>query len=161
MVLSVNCDQVDTYGLCVIVHMMLHGSYMEIEEKASSDGGHIYLPKTPFKRYFFQYCLLGHFIFHAKIITHTQKMLISLPLSAFTHFFFSLSGLYYAFCFRYWNADLWKNLFTKLLNNHGDNNKELLQNLRESFQDYMCSNPQMVRKLKELLAKQRASLCSN
>ncbi|XP_048327230.2 mitotic checkpoint serine/threonine-protein kinase BUB1 [Ziziphus jujuba] len=104
--------QVDTYGLCVIAHMMLHGSYMEIEQKASTDGGYIYLPKTSFKRY--------------------------------------------------WNVDLWKNLFTKLLNNnHSDKDKELLQNLRESFQDYMCSNPQLIRKLKELLAKQRASLCSN
>ena len=62
---------------------------------------------------------------------------------------------------RYWNVELWKNLFTKLLNiKLGDYNKELLQSIRESFQDYMCSNPQLIRKLKELLAKQRASLCT-
>ncbi|GFY99039.1 protein kinase and Mad3-BUB1-I domain-containing protein [Actinidia rufa] len=42
--------QVDTYGLCVIVHMMmLHNSYMEIEKKASSDDGYVYQPKSPFK----------------------------------------------------------------------------------------------------------------
>lgn len=43
--------QVDTYGLCAIVHMMLHNSYMEIEKKASPDGGLVYLPKLSFKRY--------------------------------------------------------------------------------------------------------------
>lgn len=42
--------QVDIYGLCVIVHMMLHNSYMETEKKTSSDGSYIYLPKAPFKR---------------------------------------------------------------------------------------------------------------
>lgn len=39
-----------------------------------------------------------------------------------------------------------------------DDNK--LHKLRESFQDYMCSNPQFIKKLKELLVKQRTSLCS-
>ncbi|KAL3509328.1 hypothetical protein ACH5RR_028729 [Cinchona calisaya] len=43
--------QVDSYGLCVIVHMMLHNSYMEIEKRPSRDGGYIYQPKAPFKRY--------------------------------------------------------------------------------------------------------------
>ncbi|XP_047335288.1 mitotic checkpoint serine/threonine-protein kinase BUB1 [Impatiens glandulifera] len=43
--------QVDTYGLCVMVHMMLHGSYMEIEKKESPGGGYFYQPKIPFKRY--------------------------------------------------------------------------------------------------------------
>uniref|UniRef100_A0A2N9GGX0 Protein kinase domain-containing protein n=1 Tax=Fagus sylvatica TaxID=28930 RepID=A0A2N9GGX0_FAGSY len=113
-------DQVDTYGLCVIVHLMLHNSYMEVEKKASSDGDYIYLPKSSFKRY----CLIS-------------------------------AGP------RYWNVELWKNLFAKLLNlSPGSDHKKLLQNLRESFQDYMCSNPQLLRKLKELLVKQRASLCS-
>ncbi|KAL5573543.1 hypothetical protein UlMin_023140 [Ulmus minor] len=103
--------QVDTYGLCVIAHMMLHNSYMEVQEKPSSDGGYIYLPKSSFKRY--------------------------------------------------WNVALWKNFFTKLLNhNPGENEKQLLRSLRESFQEYMCSNPQFVKKLKDVLAKQRASLCS-
>lgn len=43
--------QVDTYGLCVIVHMMLHGSYMEIEKQASPNGGYFYFPKSSLKRY--------------------------------------------------------------------------------------------------------------
>uniref|UniRef100_A0A5B7CE93 Putative mitotic checkpoint serine/threonine-protein kinase BUB1 n=1 Tax=Davidia involucrata TaxID=16924 RepID=A0A5B7CE93_DAVIN len=103
--------QVDSYGLCVIVHMMLHNSYMEIEKKASSDGGYVYQPKSSFKRY--------------------------------------------------WQVELWKNLFTKLLNiSPSDNHKKLLRNLRESFQDYLCSNPQLIKKLKQLLVKQRTSLCS-
>ncbi|KAJ4729775.1 mitotic checkpoint serine/threonine-protein kinase BUB1-like [Melia azedarach] len=101
--------QVDTYGLCVIVHMMLHNSYMEVQKKELPDGGFIYLPKTSFKRY--------------------------------------------------WNVELWKSLFTKLLNSSPGNHKEVLQSLRKTFQDYMCSNPQLLKKLKELLAKQRASLC--
>ncbi|XP_057525554.1 mitotic checkpoint serine/threonine-protein kinase BUB1 isoform X1 [Amaranthus tricolor] len=42
--------QVDTHGLCVIVHMMLHNTYMEIEKRASN-GGDFYLPKLPVKRY--------------------------------------------------------------------------------------------------------------
>ncbi|PQQ10512.1 mitotic checkpoint serine/threonine-protein kinase BUB1 [Prunus yedoensis var. nudiflora] len=29
--------QVDTYGLCVVVHLMLHNSYMEIEKKLSPE----------------------------------------------------------------------------------------------------------------------------
>ncbi|KAA8524346.1 hypothetical protein F0562_010769 [Nyssa sinensis] len=82
--------QVDTYDLCVIVHLMLHNSYMEIEKKASSDGGYVYQPKSSLKRY--------------------------------------------------WQVELWKNLFTKLLNfSPSDNHKELLQNLRESFQNYILA----------------------
>ncbi|EXB90890.1 hypothetical protein L484_011984 [Morus notabilis] len=64
-------------------------------------------------------------------------------------------------CGIYWNVVLWKNLVTKLLDTSpGDNDTQLLRDLRESFQDYMCSNPQLIKKLKELLVKQRASLCS-
>ncbi|XP_057507466.1 mitotic checkpoint serine/threonine-protein kinase BUB1 isoform X1 [Actinidia eriantha] len=104
--------QVDTYGLCVIVHMMLHNSYMEIEKRASSDDGYVYQPKSHFKRY--------------------------------------------------WQVKLWKDLFTKLLNtNPNDDHKMLLKNLKEAFQDYMCSNPQLIKKLKQLLVKQRTSLCSS
>lgn len=47
---SVPSYQVDTYGLCVIVHMMLHNSYMEIDKKPSPDGGYVYLPKSSLKR---------------------------------------------------------------------------------------------------------------
>ncbi|XP_004303098.1 PREDICTED: mitotic checkpoint serine/threonine-protein kinase BUB1 isoform X2 [Fragaria vesca subsp. vesca] len=103
--------QVDTYGLCVVVHMMLHSSYMEIYKKPSPDGGYVYQPKASFKRY--------------------------------------------------WKVELWKNFFVKLLNsNPGCNNKKLLQNLRESFQEYICSDPHLLKKLSDLLAKQRKSMCS-
>ncbi|KAJ1389779.1 Serine/threonine-protein kinase, active site [Sesbania bispinosa] len=102
---------VDAYGICAVVHMMLHNSYMEIVKKESSDGGYEYLPRLPFKRY--------------------------------------------------WNVELWKTFFTKMLNKYpGDDDRRLLQDLRKSFQGYMGSNPQLIKKLKELLAKQRASLCS-
>ncbi|KAL2245825.1 UNVERIFIED_CONTAM: Mitotic checkpoint serine/threonine-protein kinase BUB1, partial [Sesamum indicum] len=94
--------QVDMYGLCVIVHMMLHNSYMEIEKRASPDGTYIYQPKSHYKRY--------------------------------------------------WNVDLWKTLFAKLLNvDPGEDHKKLLQSLRESFQGYMCSDPKLIKKLKQLL----------
>ncbi|KAE8687790.1 Mitotic checkpoint serine/threonine-protein kinase BUB1 [Hibiscus syriacus] len=105
-----NTEFTDTYGLCVVVHMMLYNTYMEIERKAS-DGDYIYLPKSSFKRY--------------------------------------------------WNIDLWKALFTKLLNiSPGNNDVELLRSLRKSFLDYMHDNPSLIKKLRELLAKQRATLCS-
>ncbi|KAK4484467.1 hypothetical protein RD792_007050 [Penstemon davidsonii] len=103
--------QVDFYGLCVIIHLMLHNSYMEIDKKTSSDGSYFYQPKSHYKRY--------------------------------------------------WNVDLWKNLFTKLLNlDPAEDHKNLLQSLRLSLQDYMSSDPKLVKKLKQLLIKQRASLCS-
>nr|XP_027127429.1 mitotic checkpoint serine/threonine-protein kinase BUB1-like isoform X1 [Coffea arabica] len=103
--------QVDTYGLCVIVHMMLHKTYMEIEKRPSPDGGYVYQPKTHLKRYM--------------------------------------------------QVELWKNLFMKLLNTSPtEDHKSLLRNLRHSFQDYMCSNPQLIKKLKQLLVKQKNSLCS-
>ncbi|XP_078428705.1 protein kinase and Mad3-BUB1-I domain-containing protein isoform X2 [Wolffia australiana] len=103
--------QVDTYGLCVIVHMMLHGSYMSIMKKASPDGTVSYKPKLPLKRY--------------------------------------------------WNVALWENLFSTLLNRRSnESDVAVLKSLRESFEDFLLESPQHVKKLKELLAKQRASLCS-
>ena len=61
----------------------------------------------------------------------------------------------------YWNVELWKTFFTKMLNQYpGNDDRSLLQELRKSFEDYMGSNPQLIRKLKELLVKQRTSLCS-
>nr|XP_019701738.2 mitotic checkpoint serine/threonine-protein kinase BUB1 [Elaeis guineensis] len=103
--------QVDTYGLCVIVHMMLHGSYMSIEKKVKPDGSHHYQPKSPFKRY--------------------------------------------------WNVDLWKNLFSALLNVQSNGSDvPLLQSLRRSFEEYIGRNQQLINKLKHLLVKQKASLCS-
>ncbi|XP_057954424.1 mitotic checkpoint serine/threonine-protein kinase BUB1 isoform X2 [Malania oleifera] len=104
--------QANTYGLCVVIHMMLHNSYLKIERKASSDGGYMYQPKSTYKRY--------------------------------------------------WNVDLWKNLFTKMLNvNPNEDHMKLLQNVREPFQDFMCSKPELIKKLKQLLLKQKASLCSS
>ncbi|XP_047948462.1 mitotic checkpoint serine/threonine-protein kinase BUB1-like [Salvia hispanica] len=101
--------QVDMYGLCVIVHMMLHNKYMKVEKIASPEGGFHYQPKEHYKRY--------------------------------------------------WKVDLWKNLFTKLLNSDPDEDHvKLLQSLRESLQDYMCSDPKLIKKLKELLEKQRTSM---
>ncbi|KAL2640698.1 hypothetical protein AAZX31_06G272000 [Glycine max] len=103
--------QVDAYGLCAVVHMMLHNCYMEVVKKEQSDGSYMYLPKLPFKRY--------------------------------------------------WNIELWKTFFTKMLNQYPhDDDRSLLQDLKKSFQDYLSSNPQLIKKLKELLSKQRASLCS-
>ncbi|KAI3802254.1 hypothetical protein L1987_30384 [Smallanthus sonchifolius] len=106
--------QVDTYGLCVIVHLMLHNTYMEIEKKPSPNapGGYSYQAKSPFKRY--------------------QKV------------------------------DLWKKLFRDLLNNDNDEEHlKILGSLRKSFQDYMCSNPHLIKQLKQSLAKQRISMCSS
>ncbi|KAF8118325.1 hypothetical protein N665_0005s0092 [Sinapis alba] len=104
--------QVDTYGLCVIVHMMLHNTYMEIDKKQSLDGGYVNLPRTSFKRY--------------------------------------------------WNVDLWKELFTKLLNSKTcEDDAETLRSLRKSMETYICSDPKLMDKLNELLAKQRVSLCSS
>ncbi|MBA0573245.1 hypothetical protein Golob_000528 [Gossypium lobatum] len=62
---------------------------------------------------------------------------------------------------RYWNVELWKALFTKLLNvKPGNNDIELLRSLRKSFLDYMHDNPLLIKKLKGLLVKQRGTLCS-
>ncbi|KAL8188767.1 hypothetical protein R6Q57_029787 [Mikania cordata] len=103
--------QVDTYGLCVIVHLMLHNTYMEIDKKPSH-GGYSYQPKSPFKRYH--------------------------------------------------KVDLWKKLFTDLLNNFNDEEHlKILGSLRKSFQDYMCSNPHLIKQLKHSLTKQRISMCSS
>ncbi|KAJ7558034.1 hypothetical protein O6H91_04G022800 [Diphasiastrum complanatum] len=45
--------QADTYGLCGVVHCMLHGCYMELDVKAGQDQRFLYRPKAPFKRYDF------------------------------------------------------------------------------------------------------------
>ncbi|CAN1160905.1 Mitotic checkpoint serine/threonine-protein kinase BUB1 [Linum perenne] len=103
--------QADSYNLCVVVHLMLHGSYMETERKHTSDSGDIIMPRVPVKRY--------------------------------------------------WNCKLWEKLFKQLLNNAPHDDRTLLHDLREEFQEYLCSDPQLLRKLKELLTKQRHSLCSS
>ncbi|KAL4320631.1 hypothetical protein AHAS_Ahas14G0029800 [Arachis hypogaea] len=112
--------QVDAYGLCVVVHMMLHNCYMEIAKEESSDGGYMYLPKQRFKR--------------------TLNLLVESN--------------------SYWNVALWKNFFTKMLNQYpGNDDRRLLQELKKSFQDYISSDPKMIKTLRELLAKQRTSMC--
>ncbi|KAG9440333.1 hypothetical protein H6P81_020498 [Aristolochia fimbriata] len=103
--------QVDTYGLCVIVHMLLHGSYMTIEKKVQSDGNFLYMPKSSLKRY--------------------------------------------------WKTDLWNGLFTELLNiGCVEDDTSVLRSLRKSFENYFSESPALIKKLKQLLVKQRASLCS-
>ena len=63
---------------------------------------------------------------------------------------------------RYWNVDLWKELFTKLLNSETcEDDTETLRSLRKSMEAYICSDPKLMDKLNELLAKQRVSLCSS
>ncbi|XP_020525971.1 mitotic checkpoint serine/threonine-protein kinase BUB1 isoform X2 [Amborella trichopoda] len=102
--------QVDIYGLCVVVHMMLHGQYMELEKKIGADGSVLYQPKSYLKRY--------------------------------------------------WNIDLWQNMFTTLLNCQGNYSPMILQGLRKSFEDYMCKQPHLIKKLMQLLVRQRTCLCS-
>ncbi|KAF3579851.1 hypothetical protein DY000_02034285 [Brassica cretica] len=63
---------------------------------------------------------------------------------------------------QYWNVDLWKELFTKLLNSETcEDDTETLRSLRKSMEAYICSDPKLMDKLNELLAKQRVSLCSS
>ncbi|KQK16072.1 mitotic checkpoint serine/threonine-protein kinase BUB1 [Brachypodium distachyon] len=104
--------QADTFGLCVIAHMMLHGTGMSVEKVPKAGESYLYQPKSPFKRY--------------------------------------------------WNVDLWKNLFSTLLNLPStESDVDVLRDLRRSFQDYMCSSWQLVAKLNQQLAKQKTSLCSS
>ncbi|CAL1356907.1 unnamed protein product [Linum trigynum] len=102
--------QADSYNLCGVAHLMLHGSYMEIERKRTSDADHVYMPRLPFRRY--------------------------------------------------WNCKLWERLFKELLNNAPHDDKMLLRDLRECFEEYLCSDPQLLRKLKDLLTKLKLFLCS-
>ncbi|KAF0889539.1 hypothetical protein E2562_026953 [Oryza meyeriana var. granulata] len=102
--------QADIYGLCVIAHMMLHGTQMSIEKVPRPGGSYMYQPKSPFKRY--------------------------------------------------WNVELWKSLFSTLLNTTSNgSDAAVLRSLRMSFQEYLCSNRQLVDKLNQQLAKQKTSLC--
>ncbi|KAL5978668.1 hypothetical protein ACLOJK_029785 [Asimina triloba] len=59
----------------------------------------------------------------------------------------------------YWNADLWNSLFTKLLNSNSGSDTTVLRGLRQSFEDYMSGKPQLIKKLKMLLVRQRGSMC--
>lgn len=52
-------------------------------------------------------------------------------------------------------------MFTKLLNiGPGNHEITLLRSVRQSFEDHMSSNKQLIQKLKDLLLRQRSSLCS-
>lgn len=130
------------YGLCVIVHVMLHNSYMEIEKKATPEGSFHYQPKSHYKRFIHTlhsslYPVLLGILYHKKCSS------------------FDFARI------RYWNVGLWKNLFDKLLNSDpAEDHLKLLRSLKESFQNYMCSDQKLVKKLKQLLVKQRTSLCS-
>ena len=45
--------QADTYGLCGVVHCLLHGKYMEVEKtRGVGEGAPTYRPKAQFKRWF-------------------------------------------------------------------------------------------------------------
>lgn len=101
--------QVDTYGLCSIVHMMLHGSYMELVKRTDPAGDCLYHPKAAFKRY--------------------------------------------------WNGGLWKKLFMTLLNVKSCQENPDLSILRKEFEDHLSSSPQLKKKLKQLLMKQRTVMC--
>ncbi|KAF8669531.1 hypothetical protein HU200_051335 [Digitaria exilis] len=104
--------QVDTYGLCAIVHMMLQGSVMSVQKVPRAGGGYEYQPKLPLKRY--------------------------------------------------WNVELWTKLFSTLLNAPSNGSDvAALRELGASFREHMCSNRQIVGKLNQMLAKQKASLCSS
>ncbi|KAG0479001.1 hypothetical protein HPP92_013720 [Vanilla planifolia] len=62
---------------------------------------------------------------------------------------------------RYWRVELWSNLFSSLLNTNGSSecDVELLESLRKPFECYLCSNRQLISKLKQLLARQKSSFC--
>ena len=67
-----------------------------------------------------------------------------------------------SFDHRYWNVELWKDLFSTLLNAPSNGSDvAALRSLRASFREYMCSNRQHIGKLNQQLAKQKASLCSS
>ncbi|KAI4383321.1 hypothetical protein MLD38_009171 [Melastoma candidum] len=103
--------QVDRYGLCVIVHVMLHGSYLEVEKKTNPDGSFFYQPKS-------------HYI-------------------------------------RYWNVDLWRNLFSKLLNiGKVEDEVAMSRSIRQSFEEHLNSSKDLIKQLKDLLVKQKTSFLS-
>jgi len=124
--------------------MMLHNVYMEIEKKQSLDGGYINMPRTSFKR-----SQKNNSTSFACFVSQTKK-----------NYCLDIESLSYLL--RYWKVDLWKELFTKLLNRETcEDDTETLRNLRKSMEEYICSDPKLMKKLNELLAKQRISLCSS
>jgi checkpoint serine/threonine-protein kinase len=59
---------------------------------------------------------------------------------------------------RYWQVDLWKNLFHTLLNVKNCNSNPSLSNLRKTFEDYFIKNPRKSKTLKSLLMKQNVNI---
>jgi len=58
-------------------------------------------------------------------------------------------------------VELWRKLFSTLLNApSNDSDVAALRGLRASFREHMCGSRQLVGKLSQMLAKQKASLCS-
>jgi hypothetical protein len=56
--------------------------------------------------------------------------------------------------YRYWNVELWKNLFCTLFNATSNSSEAaVLRSLRMSFQEYLYTNGQLVGKLNQQLAK--------
>lgn len=50
----------------------------------------------------------------------------------------------------------------KLLNRETcEDDTETLRDIRKSMEEYVCSDPKLMKQLNELLAKQRVSLCSS
>lgn len=146
--------KVDTYGLCVIVHMMLHGSYMTIEKKVNPDGSYHYGPKLPFKRYWL-------ILFLSTNATVARQCSSNQGLTMSSCYKQRTSNGLIILVFRYWNSDLWKPLFSQLLNMRSNGSDvQLLRSLRESFESYLHDNPNLIKTLKHSLAKQKACLCS-
>lgn len=61
---------------------------------------------------------------------------------------------------RYWNVNLWQNFFETLLNLKTDKSYDTLNKLRRSFEDYLCSDSALTKKLRDLLTKQNTMLLS-
>lgn len=83
------CLQVDAYGLCVAVHLMLHNNYMEIVKKESSEGGYVYQPRLPFKRYVPQYLTLRNCYFCFTPICNSLKVKVCTKIPIFLKVSFS------------------------------------------------------------------------
>jgi checkpoint serine/threonine-protein kinase len=59
-------------------------------------------------------------------------------------------------------VDLWESLFSTLLNAPScGSDVAALRSLRASFREYLCGNRQLIGKLNQQLAKQKAALCSS
>ncbi|KAL2610840.1 hypothetical protein R1flu_022532 [Riccia fluitans] len=95
--------QVDTFGLCGVVHCLLFGSYMQIEKVKNGEGRTLYRPRTTFKRW--------------------------------------------------WNVNLWRELFDTLLNVEEFGDRILLSQLRQKFERHLVDSG-LGKKLKGYLSGQ-------